>query len=80
MARTKQGIVTSAKADQTITVTVNSYETHPKYHKRYLVSTKFRAHDAENKAKEGDEVVIAEARPLSATKRWTLKEIINKQS
>ncbi len=79
MARTKTGIVTSAKSEKTITVTVDSYENHPKYHKRYLVSTKFRAHDEEGKAKEGDKVVITESRPSSATKRWTLTEIINKQ-
>lgn len=80
MSRIKTGIVTSAKSDKTITVTVNSYENHPKYNKRFLVSTKFRAHDEENKAKEGDQVTITETRPLSATKRWVLTEIINKQS
>ncbi len=76
MARTKTGIVTSDKGEKTITVSVNEYKTHPKYHKRYMVSTKFRAHDSENKAKMGDKVLITESRPVSATKHWALTEII----
>ncbi len=75
MARTKTGVVTSAKSDKTITVIVHTYKTHPKYHKRYRISNKFHAHNPENKAKEGDTVTIQECRPLSATKCWELTEI-----
>lgn len=80
MARQKTGIVTSAKNDKTITVTVHTYKTHPKYGKRYRVSTKFHAHDEKNEALEGDTVVITESRPLSATKNWNLKEITKRGS
>ena len=69
--RTKKGIVTSAKRDKTITVTVHTYKTHSKYMKRYRTSQKFQAHDPENTYKEGDEVTVYETRPLSKTKRWT---------
>lgn len=79
MARTKTGIVTSAKNDKTITVTVNTYKSHPKYSKRYLISSKFRAHDPENQAQEGDKVTITESRPLSATKKWTLSKVYPKK-
>lgn len=69
--RSKKGIVTSSKMDQTIVVTVHSYKSHPKYKKRYRVSKKFYAHDAENKYKEGDKVEIYECKPMSKLKRWT---------
>lgn len=70
--RAKQGIVTSAKMDKTIVVTVHLYKTHPKYKKRYRVSKKFYAHDPDNIYKVGDAVTIYETRPLSKLKRWTV--------
>ena len=70
--RSKTGIVTSAKGDKTIVVQVETYEAHPKYKKRYRVSTKFHAHDPENKYQEGDNVTVYESRPLSKMKRWTV--------
>lgn len=69
--RTKTGTVVSAKNDQTIVVQVDIQRAHPKYKKRYSISKKFHAHDAENKYKEGDTVTIYECRPLSKMKRWT---------
>ena len=72
--RSKKGKVVSDKMDQTIIVTVHSYKTHPKYKKRYRVSKKFYAHDAENKYKIGDDVTIYETRPMSKLKRWTVTE------
>jgi small subunit ribosomal protein S17 len=72
--RTKTGVVTSAKMQKTIVVTVDTYKTHPKYQKRYKASRKFYAHDEKGLAKEGDTVTISETRPLSATKRWILIE------
>ena len=68
MARTLTGVVTSAKADKTITVTVTSRETHPIYKKQYTVSRKYAAHDENNQAGAGDTVVISESRPISKTK------------
>ncbi len=78
MARTLTGIVTSAKTDKTITVTVTSRETHPIYKKQYTVSRKYAAHDEKNQAGEGDKVLIAETRPVSKTKTWKLEKIVEK--
>lgn len=68
--RTKTGTVTSTKMDKTVVVTVDNYKTHPKYKKRYKVSTKFYAHDEANACQEGQTVTIRETRPLSKLKRW----------
>lgn len=78
MARTLTGVVTSAKADKTITVTVTSRETHPIYKKQYTVSRKYAAHDEINQAGAGDTVVISESRPISKTKTWVLDKIVEK--
>jgi small subunit ribosomal protein S17 len=78
MAKTLTGIVTSAKADKTITVTVTSRETHPIYRKQYTVSRKYTAHDETNQAGEGDKVTISEVRPISKTKTFTLDRIDEK--
>lgn len=72
--RSKKGVVTSAKMDKTIVVTVHSYKTHPKYKKRYRVSKKYYAHDEAKQFKVGDTVTIYETRPLSKLKRWTTEE------
>ena len=78
MARTLTGVVISAKADKTITVTVTSRETHPIYKKQYTVSRKYAAHDETNQAGAGDTVVISESRPISKTKTWVLDKIVEK--
>nr|WP_307405662.1 30S ribosomal protein S17 [Breznakia pachnodae] len=73
-----RGTVVSDKMDKTITVVVETKKTHPLYGKRVKYSKKFKAHDANNEAKIGDKVVIMETRPLSATKRFRLLEIVEK--
>jgi small subunit ribosomal protein S17 len=78
MAKTLTGIVTSDKADKTITVTVTSRETHPIYGKLYSVNRKYMAHDEKNVAKTGDKVTISEVRPLSKRKSFNLVEVIEK--
>ena len=78
MAKTLTGIVTSDVRDKTITVTVTSRETHPLYGKQYTVNRKYTAHDAENKAQEGDKVSITETRPISKTKSFVLTNIEEK--
>ena len=78
MATTLTGIVSSAKADKTITVTVTSRETHPIYGKQYTVTRKYAAHDELNEAGEGDKVVIKETRPISQTKSFILAEVVEK--
>ncbi|MEO6513421.1 MAG: 30S ribosomal protein S17 [Candidatus Saccharimonadales bacterium] len=77
-AKTIIGVVSSAKADKTIVVTVHTRKTHPKYRKQYTVSSKYMAHDEKNEAQAGDKVAITETRPLSARKRYTLDRIIEK--
>ena len=72
------GTVVSDKMDKTITVVVETKKTHPLYGKRVKYSKKFKAHDENNEAKIGDKVVIMETRPLSATKRFRLVEIVEK--
>lgn len=69
--RSKTGTVVSAKNDKTIVVQVDAYKIHPKYKKKYRVSSKFYAHDEKNEYKEGDTVTVYETRPLSKMKRWT---------
>ena len=73
-----RGTVVSDKMDKTITVVVETKKTHPLYGKRVKYSKKFKAHDENNDAKIGDKVVIMETRPLSATKRFRLVEIVEK--
>ena len=76
--RTVHGVVTSDKMDKTITVLVETYRRHPKYGKRVLYIKKYKAHDENNEAKKGDVVEIVETRPLSATKRFRLVEVVAK--
>jgi len=78
MAKSFVGTVSSAAADKTIVVTVNTSKTHPLYRKKYMVSKKFMAHDEKNEAQVGDRVSIEETRPLSARKRFVLKKIVEK--
>ncbi|HVH95752.1 MAG TPA: 30S ribosomal protein S17 [Bacillus sp. (in: firmicutes)] len=72
------GRVVSDKMDKTITVVVETYKKHSLYGKRVKYSKKFKAHDEQNEAKIGDIVRIMETRPLSATKRFRLTEIVEK--
>ena len=76
--RTLNGVVSSAKRDKTITVTVTSRETHPLYGKQYTVNRKYTAHDETNQAGEGDTVTIVETRPISKTKSFELQKIVEK--
>lgn len=68
--RILQGVVTSDKNDQTITVKVERRFKHPLLHKTVRSSKKYRAHDQNNTFKVGDAVRIQECPPKSATKRW----------
>lgn len=75
-----QGVVSSVKMDKTITVVVDTYKQDRIYGKRVKQSTKFHAHDENNEANVGDVVRIMETRPLSATKRFRLLEIVEKKA
>ncbi|SIS61311.1 30S ribosomal protein S17 [Salimicrobium flavidum] len=70
------GRVVSDKMDKTITVLVETYKFHKLYGKRVKYSKKFKAHDEDNQAKQGDVVRIMETRPQSATKRFRLEKVI----
>jgi small subunit ribosomal protein S17 len=76
--KTREGIVISDKMDKTITVEVSSRVAHGLYSKVMSRTHKLKAHDETNSAGAGDRVLIMETRPLSATKRWRLIEIIEK--
>jgi len=72
----RRGIVVSSAMDKTIVVKVDVIKSHPRYKKVVRRSVKFHAHDEQNAASVGDVVRIVETRPLSATKRWRLAEIV----
>jgi small subunit ribosomal protein S17 len=72
----RQGVVVSSAMDKTIVVKVDMIKAHRKYKKVVRRSVKFHAHDEGNTANVGDIVRIVETRPLSATKRWRLAEIV----
>ena len=78
LRKTRVGKVVSDKMDKTITVAIETYKNHPVYGKRVKYTKKFKAHDENNEARIGDTVVIMETRPLSATKRFRLVEIVEK--
>ncbi len=72
------GVVTSAKMDKTIVVSVERRVKHPKYGKYLKKTKKFTAHDENNECGANDIVRIMETRPLSKNKRWRLINIIEK--
>ena len=74
--KTKSGVVTSDKMDQTVTVMIERKIKHPLYKKYIKKSTKIHAHDPDNKCQQGDLVKIAECRPISKTKSWKVVEIV----
>jgi small subunit ribosomal protein S17 len=76
--KTKVGRVVSDKMDKTIVVSVERLTRHRLYKRVVRLTTKFKAHDEANEAKIGDTVLIEESRPLSATKRWRLLEIVQR--
>ena len=74
--RTLTGRVVSDKMDKTITVKIERRVKHPVYGKYITRSSKVHAHDEENKAGMGDTVLVAESRPMSKSKSWTLVEVV----
>ena len=78
LRKTRTGIVTSSAMDKTIVVEVGRRMSHPLYGKVVNRKKKYHAHDEKNEAHKGDQVRIAETRPLSRLKRLRLLEIIKK--
>ena len=73
-----QGVVVSDKMDKTIVVLVEDRVKHPLYGKVMTKSSRLKAHDEANDAGIGDRVRVMETRPLSATKRWRLIEVVER--
>ena len=76
--KVREGIVISDKMDKTITVEVSNRVSHGIYSKVMSRTHKLKAHDETNSAGTGDRVLIMETRPISASKRWRLVQIIEK--
>ena len=76
--KVRRGYVLSNKMEKTIVVEVEDRVKHPLYGKVIRRTSKVKAHDEENSAGVGDLVLINETRPLSATKRWRLVEVLEK--
>ncbi|MDO4937248.1 MAG: 30S ribosomal protein S17 [Sutterellaceae bacterium] len=78
LTRTLVGTVTSDKMDKTVTVLVERRVKHPLYGKYVVQSKKYHAHDESNQCGVGDKVEIAEGRPISKTKSWSVTRVIEK--
>ena len=76
--KVREGLVVSDKMDKTIVVSLEDRVKHPLYGKVIRRTSKVKAHDEAGQAGVGDLVVISETRPLSATKRWRLVEVLEK--
>ena len=76
--KTREGLVVSDKMDKTIVVAVEDRVKHALYGKVLRKTSRLKAHDESNQCGIGDRVIIMETRPLSATKRWRLVEVLEK--
>ena len=76
--KTREGMVVSDKMEKTIVVELEDRVKHPRYSKVIRRTTKVKAHDENGTAGVGDRVLLAETRPLSATKRWRLVSVLER--
>jgi small subunit ribosomal protein S17 len=76
--KVREGIVVSDKMDKTVVVVVEDRVKHPLYGKVLRRTSRLKAHDENNACGVGDRVSIMETRPLSATKRWRVVEIVER--
>jgi len=76
--KVREGIVVSDKMDKTVVVSVEDRVKHALYGKVMRRSSRLKAHDEQNDAHTGDRVLVMETRPLSATKRWRVVEILER--
>src|ERR1700712_1093852 len=76
--KVREGLVVSDKMDKTVVMAVEDRVKHPLYGKVIRRTNKLKAHDEANEAGVGDRVLLMETRPLSATKRWRVVEIIER--
>jgi small subunit ribosomal protein S17 len=76
--KVREGLVVSDKMDKTVVVQIEDRVKHPLYGKVMRRTSKLKAHDEQNSCGIGDRVLLMETRPLSATKRWRVVEIVEK--
>jgi small subunit ribosomal protein S17 len=76
--KTREGLVVSDKMDKTVVVSVEDRVKHALYGKVIRRTKKYKAHDEKNECGIGDRVLLMETRPLSATKRWRVVQILEK--
>jgi len=76
--KTREGLVVSDKMDKTVVVAVEDRVQHALYKKTLRRTNKLKAHDEQNSCGVGDRVLLMETRPLSATKRWRVIEVLEK--
>jgi small subunit ribosomal protein S17 len=76
--KVREGLVVGGKTDKTVVVLIEDRVKHPKYGKVIRRTKKYTAHDEANACGVGDRVRLMETRPLSATKRWRVAEILEK--
>ncbi len=76
--KVREGLVVSDKMDKTVVVSVEDRVKHALYGKVMRRTSKLKAHDEQNSCGVGDRVLIMETRPLSATKRWRVVEIMER--
>ena len=76
--KVREGLVVSDKMNKTVVVAVEDRVQHPLYKKTLRRTNKLKAHDEQNACGVGDRVLLMETRPLSASKRWRVVEILEK--
>lgn len=76
--KVREGVVVSDKMDKTVVVAVEDRVKHALYGKVMTKTERLKVHDENNEAGIGDRVRVMETRPLSATKRWRLVEVVEK--
>jgi small subunit ribosomal protein S17 len=76
--KVREGLVVSDKMDKTVVVSVEDRVKHALYGKVMRRTSKLKAHDEQNQCGVGDRVLLMETRPLSATKRWRVVEVLEK--
>jgi small subunit ribosomal protein S17 len=76
--KVREGLVVSDKMNKTVVVAVEDRVKHPLYGKVMRRTSKLKAHDEQNECGIGDRVLLMETRPLSATKRWRVVEILER--
>jgi small subunit ribosomal protein S17 len=79
-AKTREGVVVSAKMTKTVVVVVQRLVKHPQYKKYVKRRARYKAHDEQGRCGVGDRVLISETRPLSKDKRWRVRTILEKAS